>query len=420
MENNFEKNLQRALNDSPDFPFNEEAWKDIKSQLDEKPIERKKSRFAGFLPILLWSILPITLGGLFFLSYTSLLEKNAALESLLENKKTTILIDTIYEKNVTIIYDTIYQTVVIQKTQIGDTPMQINTDFSEITDFHLPPPYPNFSNQNASIFERANENVTSPVVLEEESINTQDEIFDNKETLPFLPLLESDSLTTEQYNLKLPSVLSKKKRRRKTTDYYLMKMTPNRFEIAASGGSFFTFNSLTETNWSASLQSDIGYGEKISLVVGAEILRHRVEINANNNMNNLPEPPPDNMAGRIKEIYGNFNFLQLPVGLKYSLFPQKRLRPYLAGGLISRTALSSKLKYEMVASNEEYYLSTPNLLPQTFGIKAYWGTIGMQFDIAKQWRLKVEGSSQIDLNSGTYFYQNLKILKLNAGIQYQL
>ena len=429
MENNFESNLRDSLSNPPDFPFDEKMWEAIEPRIDQ-PTSNKKQMLAGLLPFILLALIPAGFAGFFYTKYNTALEKNSFFEQQLQNQQ-TLLIDTVYQKHVTIVYDTIFKKVTIEEMRYSNEKAYNNElpakhpkgEFANKVGSFLTSPYSVFNSKNSHLRKRLNESnpfsflLNPSGELREEAVN---EPFDLKSLIAFLPMLDSEFLNTSEVDLTLPSVDARKKKQRKTGSYYLMQMKPDRYSISANGGTFMAFSSLKESNWNTSLQGEIGYGKKISLVFGAELLSYGLKLEKDDDMSELPEPPDDVLGGTLKEIYGDFKFFQVPFGLKYSLFPKSRFRPFLGGGLISRKSIKSQLEYEMIATGDEYYLSSPNLLPGSFGIEAYWGAVGLQVGITKKINLMFESGTQIDLDSGTYPYENLRLLKFNAGIKYQL
>ena len=121
MENNFEDHIKGAMDNPPDFPFDERLWKDMESRLNDGGEKKPILGFIGRLPLLILALLATSLAGYFYLKQDKAMERIADIEQQLQifqqelqgqNQTKT---QTNLERQVTVVYDTIYNKIVVNQ-----------------------------------------------------------------------------------------------------------------------------------------------------------------------------------------------------------------------------------------------------------------------------------------------------------------
>ncbi|MCP3929144.1 MAG: hypothetical protein GY705_08600 [Bacteroidetes bacterium] len=342
------------------------------------------------------------------------------MEQQFQNQPThSIVADTIIRKEVTVIYDTIYHSEIIPFSRILLYPQIIRQSSFLSNSGHE---FRNrlfrykISGSNLSSLKHDNPTIEEKTVLEGNE-------FIIGPPLSLLPPL-SPSVVLFEEKVNFPHVEIKRiSFEKRNLEYYLRKFSPSEFSLSAlSGFSYSLVDAGGLFKPMASIRAEIKYGSRFSFIIGLEALNNGFEFENEDSeidLSGFPEFMPENPNDVLHEINGDFIYLQIPFGVKYSFLTKGRFHPYLGLGLVSKKAITSSLKYEYLSIMNEYSLSQSGLASGSFKADDFWTTIGMKVDLNTRWRILLEGSSQIRLNQGNDFYQNTQILKLNTGIEYR-
>jgi len=444
MGNNFEKHIKKSMDNPPEFPFDEGLWKDMESRLNEKSDRKPLFGPLASLFLVLLTLLATSLAGYFYFKAKGLEKHDLVEQQQLQNQSEP---EAIIEKRVTVLYDTIYNRVVIDQVQkrndrgnnhlAGSNAYMYSPDFAlsfKLEDF-LPSNYSNsrsFSNLRLGVQPYAAESKSGQNKFSKNQSDIEGEVLalfkDNFFEKPVASLPgDVPGFLEIDHRVNLPEIVVQKHKRKYRMRYYLGKMRPTRFILSGTTGTFASLNlGSIGFNLRGSAHVEVGFGKRFSIITGVEYFANDFskKINLTNDPfadAGFPELPPNNSEDELKNIQGDFNYLQIPFGIKHTIFPRRYFYPYLAGGIIyGRTARSRlEYQYESLSLQSLYTVSRGNLEPRNFDLSAVWGTLGFQVQMNRNWSLLIEGSAQFDFKNGIYKYENLDLLKFNTGVQYK-
>ena len=460
MENNFEDHIKGAMDNPPDFPFEERLWKDMESRLDNEGKKKSALGFIGKLPLLILALLATGLAGYFYVKQYKAMDRIEDVEQQLQvfqqelqNNLHQVKTQKNIERQVTVVYDTIYNKIVVNQLNhideyIASQLRQIHessnpANFNGTQNYHSPDrfsfdlnrriisaaPYASDVSILNYVLNKSYTKGNANRILESRNLPGEDNqaVVSGFETpSPSLSTSASPPLNVKPDVNNLPPIEIEKRKHRKKFAYYARKLRPTRFSLSGTAGTFTSLNfGGNGFNLRGSAIAEIGVGERFSWMLGVEYFsndyNNKVEEEEIEPLKGFPDIPPNNIEDEIERIQGDFNYLQVPVGFKYIVFPQRHLFPYVGAGLIAGRNSKSRLQYDYVSSStmDIYSVSRGNLLPQAFELSAFWSTLGFEIELNRNWSFLLEGSSQFDLKKGKYKYENLQILKLSTGFQYE-
>ncbi len=442
MGSNFEQYIKDAMDNPPEFPFDENLWNDMEARLDAQKDQKTPFGFIGKLPLFLWAA---TMTGLCIYFYANQNNNsNPPSSPELEEKKEISV-----ERHVTVIYDTIYNKIVVNQQNIQPSTQSNNKapvystgyssaqfalllDEKELFEIFESRPLSAMTiaaNQNfPSIgLSRESEPAAAEALTSSEKTSIQKE-FDLTDfafvTMPIsqIPTLEQKPFMVSN-PVDLPAIKVKKMRKKKVR-LYLQQLKPTRFALSGTTGTFASLNlGGSGFNLRGSAHAEIGIGTRLSLIAGVEYFANdftrRFKEDDEYPVMGFPDLPPSSGEDILLKIQGDFNYLQIPFGIKYALFPRKYFNPYIGAGLISGRTNRSRLEYEYQSIQGSYSVSEGRLLSRNFELSAFWSSLGFQIRMNQHWSLILEGSSQFALHKGTFKYENLQLLKLSTGVHYQ-
>lgn len=435
MDNKFEQFIQQSMDHPTGRAFDERLWKDMEKRLDHgKGQDRGAGLWKG-LPWLLLTFLMTSLAGYFYVKQYKAIERIAVVEEKLAAALSTPTVEQSEKRQTTILYDTIYRTVVLdeyvrqQKSMAssGQNALWIKSslDFLEQAEKNIPAL---LNGKKGSIQAYA---TTAPWAMSANSLKEEmeDDLksnyrFDWAMAADEVPTLILEEGLTINRVTELPALEVMRNRQRKDVRFYLSHLRPTRFALAGTTGTFASLNlGGSGFNLRGSAHGELGLGSRFSIQAGVEYFSNdftrRIEPEDIEPLEGFPNLPANNEEDVLTEIQGDFNYLQLPFGIKYVVFPQRYVDPYIGVGLIYGKTTRSRLEYEYLSPIGPYSISEGRLLPNLFELNALYGTLGVQIQMNKHWSLLLEGSGQMDIKQGVYKYENLELLKLNTGVMYQ-
>jgi len=444
MENNFEQQIRDAMNNPPEFPYEEKLWNDLEHKLDQKEGKRDKPfmGFVGRLPLFLFAITAASLAGFFYNGQYKAMERIAEIEQQITQQQTQNQTQT--EKRITIIYDTIYNKVVIDQIQntagntkgrfVSNNQMSIADayEFSQrinipfFTTYHTTAAFKEITATPKLIEEFSQKEGFSLMrkSVEAEVKQAMVSSFDFNTPLDLLSAKEIDFLNITQ-DVDLPALWVKKAKRKRKLRVYLRELRPSHFALSGMTGTFVSLNlGGNGFNLRGAAQAELGLGKRFALVAGIEYFSNdfnrKIQIDDIDPLDGFPMLPPNNGEDMLQSIQGDFTYMQVPFGIKYTVFPRKYFYPYVGLGLIAGRTTKSRLEYQYSSfTANDYAVSQNNLLPANLEMSAFWTTIGFEIQMNRNWSLLLEGSSQFDLKRGVYKYENLSLLKLGTGLRYE-
>lgn len=436
MDKNFDHKIRDILNDPPEFPFDEKAWDKLAKRMHRQP--DKKWRALPFLvplALLMW-LVPFVFSWSVHEKLGKANAKIERLESLLETQA-TLAIDTVARRYETVVYDTIYRTTYVEvkkeKTSIDHSPSYFSRP--PVSAFYQPQYNLLIGQQSAQALPLFSTPTTSSPIW---GMRNRDNLASRE--LGNMPLDQTVKLAVpnrlDQLGIKplgyevdpslsvvsTPSQLNKNK---KGLRYYTQKLQPTNFALAGNYGlvGVARFNKRNGVNSIVGLQAAVGYGKNLHLVLGADYLQwafkqEMEEDDDDEHGGKFPEVSPDLPSDKLHEIYGDFRYAQIPIGLKYTFSSDRKICPSIGFGVAARKAMRSQLAYDFLSTSKEYKIYLNDVLPNAFELKSAWGSLGLQYRWTNHWQLLLDGTAQIDFEKGEFKYESLQLFMLRGGVQY--
>lgn len=425
MENKFEQFIKQSMENPPERAFEERLWEDMDSRLNYSDKGDKGSGLWRNLPWFLLTLFMTSLAGFFYVKHYKAMERIAVVEEKLATVTAPLTESEKPERKSVILYDTIYRTVMIDEYVRRSNPVTAENKryeangFMRILDRFSKIELTTFGPQELGIQNFAKTNDWG--VVREGS----DYTFDWSNAANELPsLLIQENLKFERSS-SLPELQVMRNRQKKNVRFYLNHLRPTRFSLAGTTGTFASLNlGGSGFNLRGSAHAEVGLGSRFSLLAGVEYFSNDFTktIEAEDliaGLEGFPELPANNDEDVLTEIQGDFNYLQIPFGVKYVIYPFRYVDPYVGLGLVYGKTTRSRLEYEYLSPIGPYSVSEGRLLPNLFEMNALYGTLGVQIQMNRHWSLLLEGSGQMDIKQGVYKYENLELLKLNTGVIYK-
>lgn len=436
MDKNFDHKIRDILNDPPAFPFDEKAWDKLAKRMHSQPGKKWKALpFLVPLALLMW-LLPFVFSWSVHEKLGDANAKIERLESLLASQA-TLTVDTVTRRYETVIYDTIYRTTYVEvkkeKTSIDHSPSYLA--YPSISAFFRPQNNMVIGQQSAQTLPLFSSPITSSPIWG--MGNGRD--FTNME-LGNIPSNQAVKLEApnrlDQLGIRLlgfevdpslsigstPIQINKNK---KSLRYYMHRIQPTDFSLSGNYGlvGVARFNKRNGVNSIVGLQAAVGYGKNLHLVLGADYLQWAFKQEMEDDDDDehggkFPKVSPDLPGDKLHEIYGEFRYAQIPVGLKYTFSSDRKIWPSIGFGVAARKAVRSQLAYDFLSTSSEYKIYLSDVLPNTFELKSAWGSLGLQYRWTDHWQLLLDGTAQVDFEKGEYKYENLQLFMLRAGVQY--
>lgn len=457
MESNFEDKIKGLFDNPPELPVDENGWHTISQKLDTAALPPNERINWIWVPVAIGMLSLAGLAGYFFSQYKMTSERLVEMERILEEKNnatTKIIYDTIIQKefievsnsNINInqnhqkegsnkIFDpskmapqktTAQYFSTVENKNIGKVTQQVSSANTL---------YAN-NNTNQTLI---NSSLEAKEIVKTSRVEKFEKTSIEKKSFAFLQGKFIDAVASNQetpetvFDISYAALDLKRKKRRNN---YLLAMKPQSFTLGVFAGTgidqSLNFSDLEQTNYLYGVNAEIGFGNNWDLIIGSNYRSQRFEVeeegdnqNNNGNLEGFPEVVPQDIDDELEEMSGQLNFLEIPIGFKYTFFTQKRIQPYVGLGFTSRKVLNSSIEYEFEnnntqGSNESYEIKKTNFLSSDFELKDAWGKVGLQMNVFRKWQFFMEGGYQSNWkNDGTSKLDDLKLLKANVGINYK-
>ncbi len=433
MDEKFLHKISGILNDPPEVPFDESAWDRMQKKLYPAPSRRKWMIAAlAALLFLLW-LIP---AGISYVAFQRLDEANdniAELKTIIQETK-ILPSETHPEHRSLVIYDTIYKTVIIENIKTQNAPSGYFTPQSSLAllknDQYSP--YRNhalsFNNYQPfkspfSFFSGNSDNYNSGNLPPETVVELSP-----PEAIDYLSIKSLDYYFDP--NLQIVSDPFIQKNTKKGLRYYLYKMQPESFALSGNVGQYIaTYGTGRGVNFTSGLEAEIGYKKNFGLVIGGEYMQWKFDKSRDHEEeeeeeeehkleNQFPTVQPDSDDDVLNEVYGDFKYVQVPIGIRYTFSNGKALKPSVGLGLAARYPLHSALTYEFLSNFDEYTRDLENVLEEKFELKSAWASVGLQYELNDHWNFALDGRALMDFDKGNYDYENLRLFSLRIGMQY--
>lgn len=433
MEDNFEKKVRQSMTNPPEYPFDDKLWADMDKRLEQQP-SRKGVGFWVWLPYFLLLLLGTGSGYMYHLLNEHKTQLSQ-LETLVSTNQTHTNAETVHKT--TYVFDTIYKQIIIQEYQQAER--SVHTENQQLSAEWL-----NLGLASAQLNRGL---LKSRNAFSDSSLSYLGNTPTNELSLsPFAnaqsaaPLLASDLMSTEaldmldfdigldyERNFGLPTLLPTPEHQQRFINQLRKAVTPNSYALSTHAGSFAALNiPLSEIqNFALGFDGVIQMSDHWDILIGGEYLINNFKQSFENG--EMPDPslfpliPPSNVGDNLHEIYGKFQYLQIPFGIKHNFKYSGKVKPYLSAGLTASSVIKSDLIYEYINNGNEYTLINPNLLSSKLKLMNGWASVGVTYDWKERWALIAELSSQFDISNAlfNYNYEEINFLKFRVGSRYQ-
>jgi len=437
MENNFEDNIKKALNQPPEFPVDATAWSSISQRLEAPvvPVQSNRDRWI-WLPIALCMLGLASVAGYYFAQYQNTVEKLNEIENV--KSMTTVHYDTIYQKHVTIVYDTIYNNIISNSSKRNKSKGNLYSDFRN----NLNSDY--FSNKNftqlqINAFDTPSYFSSASIQSRWEGYHLQPSQISSEKSISNYSISKlipsafdyvyslSDNDIDELNELDFSEIKYKKKKR-----FLFRTMKPDRLNVGFYAGinnnQVFDLPTVEQENYSVGLMTELGFGNRLSWVIGLDYhYQDRKLIYDENNpfdLSPFPDVPPQNPSDELIQIKNDITAINIPIGFKYSFLPTKKIQPYFGLGFLTRKIVGTGGKFLFMGNQNgityDYELVRKNFLLTEFNWRNLYGSIGAQARLSNNWKWFIEGKYQYSLPQNNISkLEQLKLWSGNAGLKYQ-
>ena len=167
------------------------------------------------------------------------------------------------------------------------------------------------------------------------------------------------------------------------------------------------------------LVGELEFTRNTRLQFGLDYLSVPLQAESLEELNLFPMVEPNNPDDILREIYGDFTYLQVPLTFKYIMQPDKKWRPTIGIGMIARLPLKEEFRHEFISLQGGEYTSNQPINDGSFSIANLRGTLGIDYNFYKNYTLQVEGFYNYQFGENTNPYFNLRYGGLNMGLKYK-
>ena len=122
----------------------------------------------------------------------------------------------------------------------------------------------------------------------------------------------------------------------------------------------FTLNFEEEREWSTSLEGELVFTEKVSLISGLQYRFDQIKSEDLAFVTTFPQPSNVDPEATFKEMYMRVSYLEVPLLAKYSFPSRSSFSPFMMAGPMISKAIRQNLEFEYEdLNNEEYKLQVP-------------------------------------------------------------
>ena len=440
--------FKKMLENPPPMRPDMDALEDMNRRLDAAQTKRRGVVW-WWIPLL---FLPFLLSSIFFYTkYQTAQNKLNELNLQLTNQQINTQIDTLTQRITIYQYDTVfnrvYQDVIVQRN-ISETPALLASTGSVFTSPSLPNfGAPDLSANSAAAFNTFDKSSFQPsqlellrdgkvlslgqvaVVLENSEIGTADNSNNNLERSTLESLMQNIETLSFlgnrfQYEHPLPpsdhflNLASKSNVDRINPLWYLV---PTGFQAGFNWSPFGliklpTGNKNVKT---IGFLGEVEFTRNTRLQFGVDYLSVPLSAESTEELSLFPTALPNDPADLLKELYGDFTYLQVPITLKYVFQPDKKWKPSIGIGMIARLPLKEQLRYEFVSIQGGEYTQPQPLNDGAFSVENMRGTIGIEYNFYKNYTIQAEGFYNYQFGESTNPYVRFRYGGLNLGLKYK-
>ena len=108
------------------------------------------------------------------------------------------------------------------------------------------------------------------------------------------------------------------------------------------------------------INTEIQFIKNTSLLLGVERINAQIKISDDDpaGFDKYPIATPNEPGDILHELKGDFNYLQIPVGIKKSFLNKNKLKPFASLGLVALRPYKQAFVYEYINGTGEYKLTS--------------------------------------------------------------
>lgn len=438
--------FKKMLENSPPMRPDMDALEDMNRRLDAAQTKRKRVVWWWLMPLL---FLPFLLSTIFFYSKYQTAQNNLnELKVQLTNQQLNTQRDTLTQSITIYQYDTIfnqiYQEVILQRN-ISETPALLANHGGYFSASRLPNfGTPDLSANSAAAFNTFDKSSFQPSQLEllrdgkvlslgqMAMVLDKEKEFDSNSSSPNLTRLSTANALDKlsflsnrfSYEYPLPpsdhflNLSAKSNVDRINPLWYLV---PTGFQAGINWSPLGIINLPNGNNnvKTIGFLGEVEFTSNTRLQFGLDYIDVPLSAETTAELNQFPSAIPNDPADLLKELYGDFTYLQVPLTLKYIFQPDKQWKPSIGFGMIARLPLKEQLRYEFVSNQGGEYTQNQPISDGTFSIKNVRGTIGIEYNFYKNYTIQAEGFYNYQFGATTNPYFQFRYGGLNMGLKYK-
>ena len=171
---------------------------------------------------------------------------------------------------------------------------------------------------------------------------------------------------------------------------------------------------------SIGILGEVEFTKSTRLQFGLNYLSIPISAESQEELAQFPALSPDDSSDILKELYGDFNYLEVPLSLKYVFNPDRKWKPSIGIGMIARLPIREQLRYEFVSNQGgEYKINQIIEAGSSFNVNNIRGSIGLEYNFYKNYTIQAEGFYNYQFGTPTNPYLNFRYGGLNMGLKYK-
>ena len=426
-DNFFDDKLKRILESPPEYRPDMAAVSDMQNRLRAAQFISGKNM--GWLALVPFLFLSVLFGGGFFYYKTKALNTEV-IELRKQIAQFNVQKDTLINKHIVYQYDTIYKVTYIEKTIENKTPVYSNPISNNYLASSYLPKQIGRLNSLKNKFDWGPDKYGFPVpgrlpglsFFEKNNSTDEKAVLEKNKEIGFVEVLPLGKLShLNSFGPDLNSKLNKNHpvgNKKKINP--LLYFRPTGFSIKGQYAPFlFMQNKHGGKGKTYNLTGAFELPKNRSLLIGLEFFNFNFKIEGNENLSGLPSPVPNNPGDVLSEIYTNFRYLQIPLGIRHDLLKNSRLHPAVSAGVVAVIPLSQKFKYEYKGNFTEYELEAGSK-GGSFSMDNLRLGIGLDYSLWKNFSLGTEINYQHGFSKDEAAFSKIKYWAFHFGIKYKL
>jgi hypothetical protein len=202
----------------------------------------------------------------------------------------------------------------------------------------------------------------------------------------------------------------------------LWHLTPVGFHVGLNLSSvgFTKISGLNSYLFNIGLAGEIEFIQNARLQVGFDYLTIDLETESPEEISRFPPITPDDPSDRLKEVNGDFAYLQIPITFRYIFPTHKKWKPVIGVGMTSILPISENLEYEFISQQRGDYDIKGSVNSTSFSTKNIRGILGFEYKFSKKYSLQTEAYYNYGFEENENLLFNARYGGLNLGLKYKL